>query len=225
VHFPPPRPWWMETATVSADRPHARHRVTFAGSELDRYRHVCAFVHGDEQDAVLDPFVAEGVDEGDRLLFLVDPLRAGAPVHRLRSLGYSPTELLTEGRCEVRTWNETYLRGGDFDQDEMLDLLGELLAERDGQRVRMVADMEWAASDRGETLDDLIEFESRANFIHARHSHVVVCVYDLQRFGGSFVIDVLRTHPVVLIHGALHENPFFVPPEQFVRERARRSAR
>jgi hypothetical protein len=38
-------------------------------------------------------------------------------------------------------------------------------------------------------------------------------------------MDALRTHPVVLIGGLLQENPFFVPPEEFLLEvRERRSA-
>ncbi len=31
-------------------------------------------------------------------------------------------------------------------------------------------------------------------------------------------MDVLRTHPVVMIAGVLQENPFFVPPDEFLRE-------
>jgi hypothetical protein len=37
-------------------------------------------------------------------------------------------------------------------------------------------------------------------------------------------VDVMRTHPLVLIGGILHENPFFVAPQDFLqelRERAR----
>jgi hypothetical protein len=209
---------------VPVDRPDTRSPIPFAGGLLDRYRHVCAFVSsGDDRDAVLDPFLAEGVDAGDRLLFLVDPHEAAAPVRRLRHLGFRTGDLLAADRCEVRTWDETYLRGGGFDPEAMLGLLRELLAEQDGVRVRMLADMGWAVDGRGD--EDLIEFESRANFIHARHPHAVVCLYDLARFSGAFVIDVLRTHPVVLIHGALHENPFFVPPTELLRERAQRTRR
>lgn len=215
---------WIEITNVPADSSDARPPIPFADGLLDRYRHVCAFVSsGGEQDAVLDPFLAEGVDAGDRLLFLVDPKQAAAPVRRLRRLGFPTAELLGRHHCDVRTWDETYLRGGGFDQDAMLDLLEGLLAERDGVRVRMLADMGWAADGRAD--GDLIEFESRANFIHARHGHVVVCLYDLDRFSGAFVIDVLRTHPVVLIHGALHENPFFVPPTELLQERAQRAKR
>ena len=193
--------------------------VPFAGGLLDRYRHVCAFVNGtDEFAAVLDPFVRDGIDGGDRMLYLVDPAEAAAPVIRLRHLGYDAGELLELHRCEVRTWTETYLRGGAFDQDAMLELLDGLLLEPGSPRIRMVADMGWAA-DRGDAGVNLIEFEARANFIHARHEHVVICAYDVARFDGAFVVDILRTHPMVLLGGILQENPFFVEPSEFLRER------
>jgi hypothetical protein len=35
---------------------------------------------------------------------------------------------------------------------------------------------------------------------------------------GDVIVDVLRTHPRVVIDGALYENPFFVPPDEFLRE-------
>lgn len=36
-------------------------------------------------------------------------------------------------------------------------------------------------------------------------------------------MDILRTHPAVLIGGILQENPFYVPPEEFLRELANRN--
>jgi hypothetical protein len=39
-------------------------------------------------------------------------------------------------------------------------------------------------------------------------------------------MDIMRTHQLVIIGGLLQENPFYVPPEQFLDEmRERRSAR
>ena len=31
-------------------------------------------------------------------------------------------------------------------------------------------------------------------------------------------MDILRTHPMAVIAGVLQENPFFVPPDEFLRE-------
>jgi hypothetical protein len=46
----------------------------------------------------------------------------------------------------------------------------------------------------------------------------------LAQFGANVVLDILRTHPMVIIGGILQENPFFVPPAEFLRElRLRRS--
>jgi hypothetical protein len=35
-------------------------------------------------------------------------------------------------------------------------------------------------------------------------------------------MDILRTHPMVVLSGTLQRNPFFVPPEEFLRELAAR---
>lgn len=199
--------------------------ATFAGGVLDRYRHVCAFVNGhDVDDRVLDAFVRQGVDEGDRLLYLVDAAEAAAPVNRLRHLGFDAAALLEQHRCDVRTWTDTYLRGGRFDQSAMLDLLDRMLIAQPSPRIRMLADMGWAAG-RDDAADQLIEFEARANFIHARHEHVVICSYDTSQFDGTFILDILRTHPLVYLGGMLQENPFFVAPSQFLAERSAGAAR
>jgi hypothetical protein len=40
------------------------------------------------------------------------------------------------------------------------------------------------------------------------------------------MMDMLRVHPAVIVGGVLQENPFFVPPDQFLLElRERKSAR
>jgi hypothetical protein len=42
-------------------------------------------------------------------------------------------------------------------------------------------------------------------------------VYDLARFGADIVMDILRTHPLVIIGETLHENTFYMPPDEFLR--------
>jgi hypothetical protein len=52
----------------------------------------------------------------------------------------------------------------------------------------------------------------------------VICTYDLSRHSGAFIVDVMRTHPMVLIGGILQENPFYVLPEEFLQELRKRAA-
>ena len=85
--------------------------------------------------------------------------------------------------------------------------------------------MDWAV-ENGSHVDDVIEFESRVNEVWCRHEDAVICTYDLGKFGGDAIVDILRTHPMVVIGGILHKNAFFVPPDEFLREfRERRSRR
>jgi hypothetical protein len=90
---------------------------------------------------------------------------------------------------------------------------------------RLLAHMEWACLDKP-GVDDLVEYETRLNYLLPKYDDPVICTYDLSKFGASVVMDIIRTHPVVIIGGILQENPFFVPPDQFLREiRERQSVR
>jgi hypothetical protein len=83
--------------------------------------------------------------------------------------------------------------------------------------------MEWALVDLP-GVDDLIEFETRVNYVVPKYEDAVICAYDLSKFRADVVMFALRTHPVVIIGGLLQENPFFVPPERLLQElRERRS--
>jgi hypothetical protein len=90
---------------------------------------------------------------------------------------------------------------------------------------RICCRMDWAIEDRS-YIDDLVEFESRVNDVWRSHDDAVICTYHLRKFGGDTVIDIMRTHPMIIIGGVLQQNPFFVPPEEFLSEvRERRAGR
>src|SRR5205085_4644000 len=90
---------------------------------------------------------------------------------------------------------------------------------------RLVAHMEWALLDKPGVYD-LLEYETRLNYLLPKYDDPVICTYDLSKFSASVVMDIMRTHPVVIIGGVLQENPFFVPPDQFLLElRRERSVR
>jgi MEDS: MEthanogen/methylotroph, DcmR Sensory domain len=73
--------------------------------------------------------------------------------------------------------------------------------------------------------EDLMEYETRVNYVIPRHEDTVARTYDLTKFGASAAMDALRTHPVGIIGGLLEENSFYVSPDQLLSEiRERRSA-
>jgi hypothetical protein len=85
--------------------------------------------------------------------------------------------------------------------------------------------MDWAAQDQSH-VDDVIEFEARVNDVWLRHEDAVICTYHLGQFSGEEVMDIMRTHPMVILGGMLHQNPFYIPPGEFLQEfRQRRALR
>ena len=151
--------------------------VRLAGSVLHRSRHVCAFFHKkDEEYQVLLPFVKEGFEQGHKAFHIVDPAHRDEHLRRLDEAGIDVAEAERSGQLEVRRWEEAYLREGHFDQDAMLALIEEVLKGGKAQGfplTRLVANMEWGLEDRP-GVDDIVEYETRLNFILPKYDDAVV---------------------------------------------------
>jgi hypothetical protein len=203
--------------------------LQFAGGTLGRRRHICALFNGiEEQQRVLGSFVKDGFDRGDKAFHLVDPAQREDHLRRLAEAGIDVHEAMGTGQLEVRPWQDGPLHGGRFDQDTWVASLERVLKSGPAAgyaQTRFLAQMEWALVDLP-GVEDLIEFETRLNYVVPKYDNAVICAYDLSKFGASVVMDALRTHPVVIIGGLLQENPFFVSPDQLLLEiRERRAGR
>ncbi len=203
--------------------------ISFAGSELAENRHVCAFFHSEEEEyRVLLPFIKAGFACGHKAVHVVNPSQRSEHLERLASVGIDHTAAERSGQFELRVNSETYLRDGRFDQERMLHAFEQIASGNTPGEFplsRIVCRMDWAAEGKS-YINDLIEFESRVNHVWDRHDDAVICTYHLGQFGGDTVIDIMRTHPMIIIGGILQQNPFFVPPGEFLREfRERRTGR
>jgi hypothetical protein len=203
-----------------------RRSVTLAGSALTHRCHACAFFHdAEEQYRLLLPFVQEGFRQGDKIFQIVDGRHRDERRERIGSLGIDIDAAEQSGQIEIRPWENAYLRAGRFDQYAMLALVEQVLGKGKNQfgLTRLWANMEWSLEDFP-GVDDIVEYECRLNDVTSRFEDVVVCTYDLNRFSATVVMDILRTHPQVIVGGILQENPFYLPPEQFLQELRARNA-
>ncbi len=204
--------------------------IPFAGSTLGGYRHVCAFFNSAEEEYdTLLPFVRDGLERGERAYHILPSQYREEHLERLRSAGIDVIAAQRRRQLEVATPQETYLRGGRFDQDAMLILIQEALETGPTlgfPLTRLIAHAEtvlWHPEDWS-TVNEWIEYETRLNDVLPRYDDPVICTYDANLLSGSIVVDILRTHPVAIIGGLLYENPFFVPPQQFLRQVQQRSS-
>ena len=193
--------------------------VYLGGSLVGQKGHICAFFSSaDEEYRTLLPFIKEGLEAGEAGFHTIDPARAADHVNRQNAAGIDVEAYRRKGQLELRTWNDVHLRGGKFDAEATSGIFGRARAEAIDlgfSRTRFVSHMAWSA----ERLSDveLLMYEAQANH-EVRDGLVSVCVYDLALFRADLVIDVMRTHSLVLVSGTLYENPFYVSPDELLRE-------
>jgi hypothetical protein len=195
---------------------------TLAHAQLRHHFHACAFVTGpDEERAVIDPFFIEGMRRGEKAVYIVDPEHRDEHARRLGASAPA-SELL-----EVTTWHEAHLKGGSFDQDRMMAGLDALIRDHaaTGQPpMRLVGQMGWVFSSPP-GIEQLVAYEASVNEVLNRGKTPTVCVYDVRRLSASMMMDLLRAHPLTVMNGVLHENPFYTPAEEMLRDiQARRAS-
>lgn len=204
--------------------------VELAGVNFTGQNHVCAFFNTmDEEHRVLGSFYKGGFERGEKATHIVDSENREAYLKRLTDAGIKVQELMHTGQLEVLPWTDMYVRDHRFDQDAMLASVEDLIqsgAASGYSRTRLVGHhMDWLFLDKP-AVKNLVEYEARLNHVLSKYNGLVICNYDLSKVSASVAMDIMRTHPLVIIGGLLRENPFFVPPDQLLEEmRERRSAR
>jgi hypothetical protein len=203
-----------------------------ADCTLGHHRHVCAFFNDlAEEHRVLRSFFKDGIDLGEKETHIVEADSREEYLRLLSGAGINVQEMMGNGRLEVLPWTDMYVRDHRFDQNAMLASVETLIQSGTAAgypRTRLVGHhMEWLFHDKP-AVSNLLEYEARLNHVLSKYDAPVICNYDLSKIDASVAMDIMRTHPIVIIGGLLRENPFFVPPDQFlleIRERRARGAR
>ena len=202
--------------------------IAFAGSTLGRYRHICAFFSSlQEEYETLLPFVRDGIDRGERAYHVLPAQYRQEHLEQLHSAGIDVTAAQQRRQLEVAAPEEVYLRGGGFSKDAMLATIQEAL--NTGPKLgfpltRLIAHAE-AVLQGGSKANEWVEYEIRLNDVLPRYDDPVICTYDANLLDGTIAVDILRTHPVAIIGGRLYENPFFLPPAEFLPQIIERSGK
>jgi len=193
-----------------------RRSVRLCGQEIDQPGHICAFFTSrDEEYETLIPYMRDGVEAGEQVLNVLDAERLPDHRARLEAAGV-PTN---DERLLISSSEETYLAGGHFDMARMVGFVREHLAEAaaEGRCVRTAGWMDWIYRGAPGT-ERAIEYEARMNLLVPTFDCTFMCIYDLAKVPGETLVDVMATHPYVILKGQIRQNPFYVPPEVYLKE-------
>jgi MEDS: MEthanogen/methylotroph, DcmR Sensory domain len=180
--------------------------------------HVCAFYRGDaDRDRLLSGYLSAGLTAGDKCICIVDSARTAKRLQALSGARGEPSP--SDGQLDIHLPESTYLANGEFSTGDMLTFWteGMMKAELEGYPFfRLAGEMTWSLRNVP-GVGHLIEYESELNRVTSSYPVVVLCLYDLDLFSGEVVVNVVKTHPQVLVQGILVENPYYVGPDEFLK--------
>jgi PAS domain S-box-containing protein len=197
-----------------------RPRLSEVLSTLAVHEHVCS-IHDtrEQQFAVTVPFLKIGLERGEKCLYVADTNTAASILDAMRGQGVDVDATVEKGMLAVADKGQEYLRKGYFDPDETIRYLAGNVREAKAAgypAFRVAGEMTWAlGGDPG--AERLIEYESLLNRFFAVHDAVGLCQYDNKRFTPEIILQVLRTHPLVLYGGHVCKNPYYIPPDEFLK--------
>ena len=189
--------------------------------------HFCALYSGPaERDRLLYPFLEEGLRHGDKCLCLIDDVEPA--LVRDRAVGQPGADYSRRSaQLDVERSSDAYLRSGEFSVEGMVSFLSGRVDKAIADNfdlIRAVGEMSWVLPGVP-GWDDLFVYESSLNRMVEEMPAILICLYDLQKFGARMLVQVLQTHPKVLLDGTVIDNPHYLRPAEYPAARLTEASR
>jgi DcmR-like sensory protein len=192
------------------------------GIEAELGDHICGLFSGEAQrDQVVIPFLEAGLASGDKCICVVDGTDPADIVAALGSHVDARASAASKQLDVIRA-SDLYLRSGAFIADEVVGSWKAAISDAmyDGRFDVVRAVETWSRVDVVPDLRELLTLESEMNRYLPLYPQVIVCLYDIDRFGGGIIVNLLKTHSRVLVGGVLVENPYHLTPDELLAEAA-----
>lgn len=187
------------------------------GSDVSHGDHLCGVYRGSqERNAILFPFIEAGMRSGDKCICVVDGMDPADVIAGLAP-DLSARERANGRQLDVIRSADLYLRSGRFSWSEAIGAWKSAISEvmYDGRFHGVHAVETWSLLDVEPDKNELMMLESKMNRFMPLFPQQILCLYDLDCFGGGIVVDLLRTHPKMLVRGMVAENPYYLDPDDF----------
>lgn len=163
-------------------------------------------------------FLLSGLRSGERAACFSEHVSRSRIDEFFQQNGISCTEAIHAGTLTLAPPRDIYFADNRFDPDRMLHVLKQYYTEtqeRGYSAARVIGEMlpevqNIAGGDR------LLEYESKVSILLRKCPVTAVCQYDARHFSGAVIMDILKVHPLMVVRGAVVNNPFFIPPEEFL---------
>ncbi|PTL79597.1 MEDS domain-containing protein [Vitiosangium sp. GDMCC 1.1324] len=210
------------TQTLASPPPELLQEAGMAVGEMARQLtrvgpgdHLCLIYERFEQQVeALVPFVRMGLERGERCVYIVDEHSEEEVAGVLLEHGVDVVAERERGALVFLTKGEAHLRSGKFVPEEMVAFLRrtEQQALADGfTGLSITGEQTWALGPQP-GCEHVIRYEVLLGEFFPKSRTLAICQYNRSRFPPEVIRDVIRTHPLVIVDGEVHENLFYETP-------------
>jgi PAS domain S-box-containing protein len=187
---------------------------------LGLHDHLCSVYESqDEQFASAAPFVRIGLERGERCIYVMDGDERFEPVSAaLKAAGIEVDRVIRSGALVLTAKDAAHLEGSNFDPHKILNSWKEQTAEalRIGYSgLRLTGETDWVTQGRL-GMESLMKYERLATRHFAETGCLALCQYDRRVCTPELILNVIRTHPIVIYGDRVCENCYYVPFDEFV---------
>lgn len=189
---------------------------------LKPHDHLCLIYESrEEQYAAVIPYIKTGLERNEKCLYIIDESSFEDVRSALQAAGVEVDQALRRGALLILTKQDTYLKDGAFNPDRMMAVLEKMVKDALAEgfnALRVTGEMTWVLGEKS-SIETLIEYESMVNKFYPNHQALAICQYNRQRFAAEIILDVIRTHPLVIYGSEVLRNDFFISPAYFGKKR------
>ncbi|KPJ64086.1 hypothetical protein AMK68_02345 [candidate division KD3-62 bacterium DG_56] len=188
--------------------------------KIESGSHICAVYDNRSQLMdILVPFIACGLDNRELCVVVGDDALMADVRRALSERGMNPDRYVIGEQLLFLTAIDHYYAESRFNVERLVravDDLMELVISQGFQSARVAGDNTPVMDHIVQSLGDWVQYEARLNVGLRGKSVVALCIYNQRRTPGQVMTTMLKTHPLVVMDGVIHENPFYQEPDQLL---------
>jgi signal transduction histidine kinase len=187
--------------------------------QLGPHDHFCSIYESPEEHyAVAIPFIKIGLDRGEKCFYIADDGMIDDVCQAMESEGIDVERATASNALVLATKEQAYLERGSFNPDWMFKFwkdATEFAMSEGFSALRATGETEWVLRG-GYGLERWMEYECRLAHAIAESRFIALCQYNRRLFPPEIILDVIRTHPIIVSGRTVCRNLYYVPPEEFL---------
>ncbi len=196
----------------------------FGDYTCNRGVHMCGLYETEEEkNSIVFGFLKQGILDGDMQLYC--PCESSECDFKKKFTRFCPeceSHVNDPDYFSILSAKELYYPDGVFSPRAMDEGLNSFYAEsqkKGWRNIRATAEMVWAL-EAIPGVELLMVYESRLNYFIPGKPWISICLYNVNRFSGAQIMNVLRTHPFAISGGIISQNPYYIHPDKWLAEHA-----